>query len=87
MNYLYKKIRQIVGDDIAMYNFHQPSMNKANTGNIIKPILQKNSNTIDVIILAGPFVMSTTESKFVEIEFIHEMKRKPNGEKRTKFEK
>lgn len=58
----------MVGIDIAIYNFHQSSMNKLNTGKMIKPIDQKNSNTSDVIVLAAPFVISTTRiiSNFIK---------------------
>lgn len=54
-----KKIKKIVGKEIAWYNFHQSSMNTLNIGSKIKPIDQKNSKTSDVIVFAAPFVIST----------------------------
>lgn len=51
----------MVGVEMAIYNFHQSSMNRSNIGKMIMPIDQNNSNTSDVIILAAPLVISTTE--------------------------
>lgn len=51
----------MVGMEMAMYNFHHCSMNNAKMGRTIKPMDQKNSKTREVIILAAPFVMSTTK--------------------------
>lgn len=58
--YFTKKMRQIVGIEMAMYNFHQSSKNTLKMGRMINPIDQKNSNTNDVIVFAAPPVISTT---------------------------
>lgn len=51
---------KIVGIEMPMYMRHQSLMNSENSGSTIKPIDQKNSNTIVLMTLAAPLVISPT---------------------------
>lgn len=61
---LCKNTSTIVGIEMAIYSCDHELKNIESPGNKIRPIDQNNSNTIEVIILALPPVMSATE-KFV----------------------